>query len=96
MLNTMLSTKDERLIHSLQALGDTTRYKMFKILQENNELCVGEIADRLQISSSAVSQHFRTFELIGLVKKQRSGQKVCYTLNKDDVLANKLIALTDG
>ena len=92
----MLSTKDKRLIHSMQTLGDSTRYKMFKIMQANKHLCVGEIAEQLQVSSSAISQHFRTFELLGLVKKERNGQKVCYALNTNDELAKQLIELTNN
>lgn len=98
MLNVMavqLSQQDERLIYSLQALGDKTRYKIFKILQEDSQLCVSEIAAQLDISSSAVSQHFRTFEMLGIVKKERTGQRVCYVLNNQDELAQKLVSLTN-
>ena len=97
MLNVMalkLSETDQRLVHSLQALGDTTRYKMFKLLQRNDNFCVSEIAERLEISPSAVSQHFRTFELLGIVRKERNGQKVCYVLNEQDQLSKKLLDLT--
>lgn len=99
MLNVMADTlteHDQRLVHSLQALGDKTRFRIFKILQADKKLCVGEIAGNLGISSSAVSQHFRTFELLGLVKKERSGQKVCYVLNQTDELSQKLINLTNS
>jgi ArsR family transcriptional regulator len=75
----------------MSALGDKTRYKIFKLILDNNELCVSEIAELLNISVPAVSQHFRTFELIGLVDKDRIGQKICYKLKLDDPIVTILV-----
>lgn len=90
-----LNKNDERLIHVLQALGDTSRYKMFKILLEKKQFCVSEIASQLKISVPAVSQHFRTFELVGIVEKERMGQKICYQLKENDELIKQLIKITN-
>lgn len=90
-ISSKLSKGDERLVHILQALGESNRYKMFKILLENRQLCVSEIANRLDISVPAVSQHFKTFELVGIVEKERMGQKICYQLKEDDKIVKKLI-----
>lgn len=89
-----LSKNDERIIHILQVLGDTSRYKMFKILLEKKQLCVSEIANKLNVSVPAVSQHFRTFELVGIVEKERMGQKICYQLKDDDDLIKQLIKIS--
>jgi hypothetical protein len=40
-----------------------------------------------------ISQHFRNFELIGLVDKERMGQKMCYMLKADDYLVKELAAM---
>lgn len=88
-----LNKDDQRKVFVLQALGDKTRYKIFKILLSKKDMCVSEIANSLNISVPAVSQHFKTFELIGLVEKQRMGQKICYQLKNDDKLVKKLIGL---
>ena len=90
-----LSKNDERLVHILQALGESNRYKIFKILLEKKQLCVSEIAGRLNISVPAVSQHFKTFELVGIVEKERMGQKICYHLKDDDQVVKKLINIAD-
>lgn len=82
-----------QLVRVMQALGDQTRFKMFQILMQDKQLCVSEIAQKLDISIPAASQHFRTFELIGLVHKQRFGQKVCYQLQTDSPLVNKISKL---
>jgi|SRR5690606_25114295 len=91
-----LNSQEERLVNAMNALGDTSRFKIFLLLLAGKELCVSEIADRIDISTPAVSQHFRIFELVGLVDKQRNGQKVCYKLKADDPIVNKLIALSSS
>jgi DNA-binding transcriptional ArsR family regulator len=88
-----LTSEENRIVHAMQLLGDSTRFKMFKILCSNQDLCVSEMATRLGISPSAVSQHFRSFEMLGLVTKERSGQKICYVFT-DDNLVSELIKLT--
>lgn len=92
---TKLNKNDERVIHILQVLGDTSRYKMFKILLEKKQLCVSEIASKLNISVPAVSQHFRAFELVGIVEKERMGQKICYQLKDDDELIKQLVNIAN-
>jgi len=93
MLKKPLETSEQRIVHTMQLLGDSTRFRMFKLLSSNQELCVSEMADQLHISSSAVSQHFRNFEILGLVTKERTGQKICYILTEDP-LVNELKQLT--
>lgn len=88
-----LKQREERMVSTMQLLGDQTRFKMFKILLSGREMCVSEIAEALNISVPAVSQHFRIFELVGLVDKQRYGQKVCYVLKTDDRLVGELVKI---
>ena len=78
----------------MQLLGDTTRYKIFKLLMSNEEMCVSDIAHRLGVSVSAVSQHFRSFEIMGLVEKERMGQKICYSIRSNDEIVHNLTQLT--
>lgn len=89
-----VTASEQRLVHVLQLLGDKTRFKMFKLIANEQELCVSEIAQQLQISPSAVSQHFRQFEMLGLVEKERMGQKICYVLHSNDALVKELRELT--
>ncbi len=89
-----LSSSDERKIFALQILGDKTRYKIFKLLMNSDEMCVSEIASELGVTTSAISQHFRNFEIIGLVDKVRIGQKICYQLKLNDDLVKKLMDIT--
>lgn len=92
-ISTKLNKDEQRIVHAMQLLGDSTRFKMFKLLSSDQDLCVSEIANRLEISPSAVSQHFRSFEMLGLVTKERTGQKICYVFTEDG-LVNELRELT--
>lgn len=86
-----LTRSEEQLVTAMQILGDKTRFKIFKLLMGADELCVSDIADTLGITLSAVSQHFRTFELAGMVDKERMGQKICYMLKEDNDLVRELV-----
>ncbi len=96
MISEQTKSNEEKLIHTMQLLGDKTRFQIFKLLINNENLCVSQIAERLNISVSAVSQHFRNFEIIGLVTKRRDGQKICYELKNDDELVKKISKLAIG
>ena len=87
---TELTSAEEQLVYALQLLGDRTRFKLFKLLSTGQELCVSAIAAELGISVSAVSQHFRSFEMVGLVHKERAGQKICYSLREDNYFVREL------
>lgn len=93
--NSKLTTDDEKLLFILQALADKNRFKMFRLMSSDSGMCVSEIAEELKISVPAVSQHFRFFELVGLVDKQRNGQKICYQLRKKDPLVKKVMVLVN-
>lgn len=86
-----LTQSDEKLIRAMEILGDKTRFKIFKLLITKEEMCVSEIAEHLDITLSAVSQHFRNFEMAGLVEKERMGQKICYALKQDNSLVQQLV-----
>lgn len=88
-----INPSDVQLINAMQLLGDPTRYKIFKMLMARDEMCVSDIAEELHVTLSAVSQHFRQFELVGLVGKERDRQKICYVLNDDNDLVGDLVKL---
>jgi len=66
----------------LKLLGDKTRLSMMKLLQQN-ECCVCEFVEIFKISQSAISQHLRKLRDVGLVKENRKGQWIFYSLNKE-------------
>ena len=79
---------DEELLYELADLfkvfGDTTRIKILYSLM-GNDLCVADIAELVGASQSAVSHQLRTLKQARLVKFQRDGKNVIYSLSDDHV-----------
>jgi DNA-binding transcriptional ArsR family regulator len=68
----------------LTALGDPNRRAIFDLLS-NGSRSVGEIAKRLPITRSAVSQHLRVLSDVGLVNYEPDGTRNIYSLDPDAV-----------
>ena len=64
-----------------RVLGDATRLKIMQLLLSQKNLCVGEVAQQLSISTPATSQHLRLMELHGLLEPVRNGQHISYQPN---------------
>jgi DNA-binding transcriptional ArsR family regulator len=93
--NDTLTDNERAKVHAMSLLGDETRFRLFKLLLQKDGSCVGDLAKQLNITPSAVSQHFKNFELLGLITKVRVGQKICYSIKEDSKLANSLISFTN-
>lgn len=79
---------DEELLYDLADLfkvfGDTTRIKILYALMAR-ELCVADLAELIGATQSAVSHQLRTLKQARLVKFQRDGKNVIYSLSDDHV-----------
>ena len=79
---------DENKVIDLSELfkifGDSTRIKIINVLM-NNELCVSEISDILNISQSAISHQLRILKTSKLVKYRKEGTQIYYSLDDDHV-----------
>lgn len=78
----------EEILYDLADLfkvfSDTTRIKILYALMIN-ELCVAEIAEAINASQSAVSHQLRILKQARLVKFQRDGKNIIYSLADDHV-----------
>lgn len=98
MLNKVKSIKakskfsgaEKRLQTIFRTLGDPGRFKIFKLLLNHHEICVGEIARILGVSMPAVSQQLRILETSGLICKERMGQMICYKVSSKDYFVQAL------
>jgi DNA-binding transcriptional ArsR family regulator len=70
----------------LEALGDPTRRAIFERLAVSSA-AVGELADALPISRSAVSQHLKILKDIGLVSDRAEGVRRIYTVDPEALAA---------
>ena len=73
-------------VDGLGLLGDPTRRAIFELLARH-PCTVGELAQQLPITRSAVSQHLRVLKDGGLVVSQAQGTRRIYRLNPDGVTA---------
>lgn len=88
---------DEELLYDLADLfrvfSDTTRIKILYALM-GKELRVGEIAEVIGATQSAVSHQLRTLKQAHLVKFSRDGKNVLYSLADDHVITMLAQSLT--
>ena len=78
-----------------QALGDPSRRRILKLLRKGS-MTAGEIADVFHLSKPTLSHHFRILRAAGLVRTERRGTTIVYTLqaNANEELAAELLDLT--
>lgn len=67
-------------VRIFKSLSVGTRIRMLEMLKGRN-LCVNALAARLGISPAAVSQHLRVLRDADLVKAEKRGYYVHYTVN---------------
>ncbi|WP_026568688.1 MULTISPECIES: metalloregulator ArsR/SmtB family transcription factor [Sediminibacillus] len=72
----------EKAAMILKLLGDKTRLTMMKLL-ENHDCCVCEFVEIFQASQPSISQHLRKLRDVGIVKEERKGQWIFYSINKN-------------
>ncbi len=68
----------------LKIIGDTTRCKIIAALAIN-EMCVGDLANVLDMTKSSISHQLRKMKESGVVKCRRTGKEVYYSLDDDHV-----------
>ena len=74
----------DRIGELFKGFADPTRVHILCLLVEQ-ELCVGDIAEAVQISQSAISHQLRLLKQMHLIKFRREGKNVLYSLADDHV-----------
>ena len=79
---------DEEELYDLAELfkvfGDSTRIRMLYVLFEE-EMCVGDMAQVLGMTQSAISHQLKTLKDANLVGNRRDGKTIYYYLSDDHV-----------
>ena len=73
------------LAETFKVLGDVTRVRILDAISRS-ELCVGDIAELLGLSESAVSHQLRLLRSMRLVRPRRDGQMIFYTLDDQHIV----------
>jgi ArsR family transcriptional regulator, arsenate/arsenite/antimonite-responsive transcriptional repressor len=78
------------------ALADDTRRQILKALRRGS-LTAGELAERFALTKPTLSHHFKVLESAGLIRSERRGTSIVYTLqaNTLEELASELLELAD-
>jgi len=89
--------KDEELragTSAFAALGDPTRRRILKMLRSGSKNA-GEIAEAFHLTKPTLSHHFRVLRSAGLVRSERRGTSIVYTLQTNvlEDLATELYEL---
>jgi DNA-binding transcriptional ArsR family regulator len=79
-----------------EALADPTRRAILKRLR-GGSLSAGEIAEAFQLTKPTLSHHFRVLRTAGLVRSERHGTTIVYTLQTNVIedLAAEILELAD-
>ena len=90
-----LSTLKEKLVFNPELdelsvffglMSSSSRLKIIYLLRGVKEACVCDMAEILDITVSAVSQHLSKFKAYGLVKARRENQTLYYSLTDKEFL----------
>ncbi|NOJ97739.1 ArsR family transcriptional regulator [Corallococcus sp. CA049B] len=63
-----------------KAISDPTRRKVLKLLQGGSK-SAGELAEAFDITKGSLSHHFNVLKAADLVRCERRGQQIVYSLN---------------
>ncbi|MFD1940693.1 MULTISPECIES: ArsR/SmtB family transcription factor [Devosiaceae] len=87
MINMDLSRMEQNADQASQLLTAMANPKRLLILCNllDQELNVSQLAERVNLAQSPLSQHLSKLRAWGFVKTRRDGQQVNYSLQSDDV-----------
>ena len=74
----------EQIAELFKGFCDPTRVQILSLLQQQ-ELCVGDIAEAVALSQSAISHQLRILKQMHLIKYRREGKNILYSLADDHV-----------
>lgn len=83
--------------HAFQALADPTRRAILKLLRKGSRTA-GDIAGEFSLTKPTLSHHFKVLEAAGLVRSERHGTSIYYTLQSNvlEDLAAELMGLASS
>ena len=74
----------DHIAELFKGFADPTRVHILYLLAQG-EQCVGDIAEGVQISQSAISHQLRMLKGMHLIKYRREGKNILYSLDDDHV-----------
>lgn len=68
-----------------KGFADPTRVHILCLLMAEGELCVTEIAEKVDLSQSAISHQLKSLKQMHLIRFRREGKNILYSLADDHV-----------
>jgi ArsR family transcriptional regulator, virulence genes transcriptional regulator len=69
----------------LRAIHHKLRQTMIEMLEENERMTVTQMYVKLRLEQSVVSQHLAILRKAGIVKTDRNGKFIYYSINRDRI-----------
>jgi len=82
----------EMMAELYKAFGDCNRMRVLWLLFNFPEVCVSDIASHLKLSESLVSHQLRLLKMTHIVRAQKRGRNVLYSIADQHV--NSILKLT--
>ncbi len=76
----------EKAAFILRTIAHPVRLAIIDELTKNNQVAVTEICKLLNMEQSVVSHHLINMKLKGLLKSQKAGQQVLYSLKEHNLI----------
>lgn len=83
-LQAMHTEELETLAEFFRSFADPTRIRILNVLA-GGEICVGDLANALEMTQSAVSHQLKVLRASRLIKSRRDGKQILYSLDDDHV-----------
>lgn len=84
--------KPAQVVKALSALAQPTRLAIYRLLVERGPdgVAAGQVSEKLKVSPTTLSFHFRTLSHAGLIESRQEGRFIYYAANftaMNDMLA---------
>ena len=66
------------------ALSNPVRVRILKFLSAE-ECIFGDLAKKIPLAQSTISQHLNVLKAVGLIEGQTNGQSTCYCVNRNEI-----------
>jgi len=93
-IGSIQTEKLEKAAFILKTVAHPLRLGLIELLDKNGKMSVTDICKALNSEQSLTSHHLQTMKLKGLLKAQKDGRKVLYSLKEKDLI--KLIACIEN
>lgn len=87
-------SRTELLAKYFRGLGDPTRLRILRLLNQAGELSAGELVRRLEMPQATVSTHLGCLRWCGFVDTRRDNRSVIYSLA--DSRVSELVAVAES